>query len=170
MRIGLVVADTGPIISLAQINKLDLLFQLSKGVRIPTKVWDELLHSEKPETSLIKIKLSSFVTKTNLINYKSEIIDDDEIEAINLFFELKADYLLIDDRKARREAEKLDIKCLGTLGLLFLAKKRNLLPKLKPIFDELLNLERYYSVKLMYRILLESNEELIESKKNFFDI
>ncbi len=59
--------------------------------------------------------------------YNIEGIDRGESEAILLHKELKADYLLIDDKKARQKAESLGINCIGTLGVLYLAHKKNLI-------------------------------------------
>src|SRR5262245_20167780 len=50
-----------------------------------------------------------------------------ELEAISLAVELKADLLLVDDRKARHVALSRGIHVTGTLGLLELAAVRGLL-------------------------------------------
>ena len=42
MKNGLVIADAGPIFSLAIINKLDVLSELFEDVRIPQAVWVEI--------------------------------------------------------------------------------------------------------------------------------
>jgi len=49
-----------------------------------------------------------------------------ESEAISLAEELKADLVLIDDRKARRTAIEHHLKVAGTINLLESAAKRNL--------------------------------------------
>ncbi len=49
MKPGLIIADSGPIFSLAIINKLDLLTELFGEVRIPEAVWKEItLDSKSP--------------------------------------------------------------------------------------------------------------------------
>ena len=42
MKKGLVISDTGPIISLAIVNKLHLLEEIFEEVNIPLAVWNEL--------------------------------------------------------------------------------------------------------------------------------
>lgn len=42
MKNGLVIADAGPIFSLAIIDKLELLNQLFDEIKIPKAVWDEI--------------------------------------------------------------------------------------------------------------------------------
>ncbi|WP_396642737.1 hypothetical protein [Methylomonas sp. 2B] len=50
-----------------------------------------------------------------------------ELEAIMLAQELSADFVILDDLLARRKAQRLEIKVMGTLGVLMLLNKRNLL-------------------------------------------
>lgn len=50
-----------------------------------------------------------------------------EAEAISLAIEMKADLLLMDDRRARREAESRGIAVVGTLNVLQAAARRDLL-------------------------------------------
>jgi predicted nucleic acid-binding protein len=70
-------------------------------------------------------------------------MDYGESEAIILYREQNDDYLLIDDKKARKIAESLGVNCIGTLGLLHHAKKRNIIRELRPIFIELIENKRY---------------------------
>lgn len=50
-----------------------------------------------------------------------------EVQAIYLAKEVGAALLITDDRRARIAATTLGLKCIGLLGLLMIAKKRNLL-------------------------------------------
>jgi predicted nucleic acid-binding protein len=45
--------------------------------------------------------------------------------------------MLLDDKKARRIASQLDIKIIGTLGILLLAKKSGIIPLIKPLMSDL---------------------------------
>jgi predicted nucleic acid-binding protein len=46
MRNGLVIADSGPIFTLALVNKLELLDLLFDEIRIPQAVWEEISSDE----------------------------------------------------------------------------------------------------------------------------
>jgi predicted nucleic acid-binding protein len=56
--------------------------------------------------------------KLNLLGLFLPSLGRGEAETIVLASELKADIVLLDDSKARRTARKLDLKVMGTLGVL----------------------------------------------------
>jgi hypothetical protein len=76
-----------------------------------------------------------------------------------LYKELNANFLLIDDKKAREIAEHFGIQCVGTIGLLSTAKHQGHIQALKPIFESFLKNRRYYAVHLLNSILREHHEE-----------
>ena len=158
----LLIADTSPLISLIIINKLDILKKLFPDFLLPLTVWEEL-------DSHVQIK--SFTKELNFLFQHVKIIkgnqliipgiDKGETEAIQLYIELGANVLLIDDKKARNIAELMDIKCIGTLALLTLAKRKGFVKTLKPLFNQLLKHKRYFSKKLLNELLLMNNEKEI---------
>jgi predicted nucleic acid-binding protein len=66
-----------------------------------------------------------------------------EVDAISLARELGADWVLIDERKASREAESRGLRVAGTLGILEEAGARNLLDYEKGR-DRLVNETSFY--------------------------
>ena len=91
-------------------------------------------------------------------------MDQGESESVILYKELNADFLLIDDKKARKIAENFDIKCIGTLGILSVAKDKGLIDDLRPIFKTFLQNDRYYSIELLNKLLERHNELKIKHK------
>lgn len=156
---GLVIADTGPIISLAVIKKLELLDALFGEVLIPFAVWEELQQSIKTsEFHIIEKYFKTKVRKINSINNLTFIMDYGESESVILYKELNARFLLIDDKKARKIAENFQVECIGTIGILIAAKKSGQIKKLKPNFVTLLKNKRYFSKSLLNRILADNHE------------
>lgn len=98
------------------------------------------------------------VTNIKGFNELTIVMDYGESESVILYKELNADFLLIDDKKARKIAENFDIKCIGTLGILSVAKDKGLINDLRPIFKILLKKNRYYSIKLLNKLLERHNE------------
>lgn len=165
MKKGLVIADAGPIFSLAIIDKLELLNEIFDDIKIPRAVWHEIT-LDKKTTFYGKIHdyFEHSVLDISGFNELTLIMDYGESEAVLLYKELNAQFLLIDDKKARNIAENFDIKCVGTLGLLSMAREKELIDKLKPLFETLLNNDRYYSINLLNKILDKHNEAGIKNK------
>lgn len=60
-----------------------------------------------------------------------------EAEAIELAKELRADRLLIDERKGRRLAPLEGVPVIGLLGVVLLAKRRQLIPSARALLQRL---------------------------------
>ena len=162
MKNGLVIADSGPIFSLAFIDKLELLNSLFDDIRIPQAVWDEIsVDDTKPFHTRICMFFKDKISQINGFNDLTFIMDYGESQSVILYNELQADFLLIDDKKARTIAENLGINCVGTLGLLSIAKEKGLIDNLKIIFEELIRNKRYYSIELLNYILTQKGETKI---------
>jgi predicted nucleic acid-binding protein len=126
----IVVADTAPINYLIQIGQVNLLAELYGQVALPIAVQRELLANRSPDP------VRSWSTNPprwvhletvgpDALTAVAAILDPGEREAIALAIRLRADLLLIDDRPARREAERLNLHCTGTHGVLLVASRRN---------------------------------------------
>lgn len=159
MRGQKVVADSGPIFSLAIIDRLHILPSLFSHILIPDAVWHEVTSDPAtPHHHRIHAFFHDKVRAVKGINELTFMMDDGESEAVMLCKEMEADFLLIDDRKARRIAETLGISCVGTLGVLVAAKNKGLITELRPLFSAFITSGRYYSLPLL-NTLLESHGE-----------
>ena len=136
----IVVCDSSPLIALSIIDRLDILDSLFKEVLIPVSVFNEVSMENKPEAARItewaKKKVVS-ATNNQLINSFSLLLDIGEAEAMALYIEKEADFLLIDERKGRKVAAYNKINVIGSLGILLMAKKKDLLPSIKPLLNRL---------------------------------
>ncbi len=124
----LVISDTTPIISLVKINQLHLLESLFEKVVQPKAVYRELTENVAYEEEAVCIKNCSFLVCEEVKNQESVKIlrnatglDAGESEAIVLYEELQADMMVIDERKGRKVAKQLDLKHVGTVGILLQA-------------------------------------------------
>jgi len=160
MSNGLVIADAGPIFSLALVDKLDVLDKLFDDIRISKAVWEEISSDDtKPFHARI---FSFFQNKVETIKGRNDltfIMDYGESESVILYKELDADFLLIDDKKARNIAENYNINCVGTIGILIKAKELGIIDSLKPIFTSFLNNKRFYSIELLNNVLINNLEQ-----------
>ncbi len=159
---GIIIADTGPIISLAIIDKLHLLSELFDFVYIPKGVWIELTRNHlREDYSKIVAFFSNKIKNIDSFNNLVFVMDYGESEAIILYKELDANFLLIDDKKARSIAETLNVNCIGTIGLLVVAKEKGMLNEIRPLFKKWINSERFYSIKLLNKVLEKYGENEI---------
>jgi len=81
-----------------------------------------------------------------------------ESEVLILGNELKADWLILDDARARAAAISAGYRIIGLAGILLLAKQRNLIEDIKPLFDELVDKNFRLSDKIMQTILEKAGE------------
>jgi len=165
MKNGLVIADSGPIFSLAILDNLDLLNQIFDEIKIPKAVWDEVsLDKTTKFYNKINAIFKPKVKKIKSFNELTFVMDYGESESVVLYKELNANFLLVDDKKARNIAENLGVNCIGTLGVLSVAKNKGLINELRPKFKTLIENNRHYSIKLLNNLLERDNELKIKHK------
>ena len=137
-----IVSDTSPVIALALCNKLDLLDKLFDRVCIPQAVFNELAVPDKPGAIEIvewaRDKIVS-VKNTDVVKALSLNLDLGESEALSLYWETSADFLLIDEKRGRNIAHRNGVKTIGTVGILLSAKQRGLITLVKPFLNVLMH-------------------------------
>jgi len=135
----IIVSDTSPITNLLKIGRVSLLQQVFKEIIIPNGVYEELIKipSQKSQIENTKWIKKQDSKNKEFINDLLKILDRGESESIALARELKADYLLIDEKKGRKIANEHGITITGLLGVLRRAKLKGYLEKVKPILDRL---------------------------------
>jgi uncharacterized protein len=130
---SLVVSNSSPLIALDRIGKLGLLKELFGEVSVPSAVVREIGPSIAARPWLLQRAMSS---SANLSVLRLSL-GAGESEAIELAFELRPQCLILDDRPARRMAQGLGLPVIGTLGILLGAKRRGLLPLIRPELEAL---------------------------------
>lgn len=162
MKNGLAVVDTGTIFSLALVNQLDLLPALFDDLKLAFFVWEDITDEDAFESNArIRDFLKSKVVALNGYKELTSMMDEGEAQTIVLCQDCKADFLLTDDKKLRIYAERMGIKCVGTIALLLSAKEKGLINNLKPVFEMLLVNKRNYTIELLNKILLQNGEKII---------
>ena len=79
--------------------------------------------------------------------------DAGETEAMLLYRQLRADYLLIDDRRGRLMAHIYNIQVIGSLGVLLGAQRAGLIEAVKPYVQRLSASDLYLSDALVSTVL-----------------
>lgn len=134
----IVVSDTSPIRALANLRQLGLLAGLFGKVVVPSAVARELLD---PSRGMAAIDVSQMafveVRQAKTIVAATAGLDAGEAEAISLALELDVRTVLIDELLGRGVAVSCGLVVTGTLGILLQAKRRGLVPLVKPLVDDL---------------------------------
>ncbi len=85
-------------------------------------------------------------------------MDDGEAQAISLAMEIEDSVLVLDEKKARRVAIQLNLKIIGTIGLLLRAKRDGIITEVKPILQSLQNNDFRISQALFQKALFLAKE------------
>ncbi|MEM9835182.1 MAG: DUF3368 domain-containing protein [Bacteroidota bacterium] len=87
-----------------------------------------------------------------------EDLDLGEAESIALAMELKADYLIIDEKRGRGIAEERGVRIVGVLGILIKAKKEGLIENVSDYIMKLQSVGMWLNEKLVLRVLKALDE------------
>jgi hypothetical protein len=144
----IVVSDTSPVLNLARIGQLDLLPLLYHQVLVPSAVYEELIRSkgDLPPATDLASRPWLIVATANDQERVQELrgyLDPGEAEAIVLAIELRADLLLVDERRGRRVARAAGLAIAGLLGVIATPKRAGLIDLAKPLLDESIRSARF---------------------------
>lgn len=150
----IIVADSSALIALAICDGLHLLEQIFEKVVVPKAVFIECSVSTKPQATTLNRFLKEKVENINPADYLQlpANLGQEEIEAMILYKKLNAHYLLIDDKRARKIATLNDIKIIGSLGMLLVAKKKGYVNEITPFLNKLKHSELYISKALLKKV------------------
>ena len=157
----ILIADSSALISLAICDSLNLLELLFKEVKVPRAVYIEVSKKSKKEADKLSDylinKIVDIVNNSDFI-IKEGTIEVGELEAMILYKQLKANWLLVDDRRARKIAELNQINIIGSLGILLLSKKVGYIPNIKSRIDMLKNSDIFFSEELLQNTMALAGE------------
>jgi predicted nucleic acid-binding protein len=154
----IIIADSSALIALASCNSLSLLDKLFCEIKVPQAVFNEVVNQNKPQAQTLKNYLVNKVTFIDPSQLMQQNLGMGEREAMTLYNQLHADLLLIDDAKAKRIAIDNDIKVIGSLGVLLLAKQKGLILKIKPHLELILENKIYLNTAIINQVLTLSGE------------
>lgn len=162
MRDTAAIADSGPLICLARINQLELLSRLFSKILVPPEVWNEVTVRGQGHPGAYEVSQVTWLTiqapDPQLVKPLSILVDAGEAEAIALAQTTSDCVILLDDSRARKIAQRLNIKQIGTIGLLLRAKRRGLIEKIRPHIDALIENGIYIRRELIEAVLKAAEE------------
>ena len=163
----IVISDTSPITNLAAIGQLDLLHQLYTTIIIPVAVYQEMVAVDRLVPGAVEVQTLSWIQTQAVANAQRVIdvqtsednIDLGEAEAIILAMELKANLLLMDERRGRSLAANYGLSVTGLLGVLLQAKRNGCISAVKPVMDQLIEEADFRVSRQLYATVLQTASE-----------
>lgn len=157
----LVIADAGPLIAFARIHQISLLPQIFGRVLVTDIVFAECAgRSDFPESALIH----EAVTRKQLelctapdFSAFAQKIDAGEASAIAAAVDFGCG-VLMDDKAGRRMATNAGVPVIGTVGVLVLAKRKDLVPLVTPLLEALATSGYFLSDEIIAAALAASGE------------
>ena len=134
-------------------------------VFIPEAVYRELTDPNFPVAGATEAQTFDWIqTRTisdrTLVEALSNELDIGEAEAIALAVEMQADQVLIDERRGRLVASRLNLRYTGILEILVEAKSKGLIAEVRPLLDALINEAGFWVAEPLYNSVLQLVNEI----------
>ncbi len=119
-----IIFNSSPLIFLARLHLLEIFVNASDEFYLPEFVIEEIKAKQDESSEYIQRLIDDNkieVRANNLISLASSLnarLGKGESEAIALCTELQADYVVLDDFAARKEAMRLGLNVRGTLAII----------------------------------------------------
>jgi len=128
-----IISNTSCLIVLDNIGMLDVLKELYGKVFITEEVSKEF---GKTVPNWIEVRK---VSDNKYLKLMKNFVDLGEASTIALAVETDDIVIILDDLKARKLAQKLNLKITGTIGVLIKARKRNIITSTQEVLNKLRN-------------------------------
>ncbi|MGO8674998.1 MAG: DUF3368 domain-containing protein [Limisphaerales bacterium] len=137
-----IICNSGPLIALGILARLDLLNSLFDEVLVPEAVRREIERGGVRLSGVEDFRRADWVRIVPLKGKRDELLesllDAGEAAVISLAREQEASLVLIDERKARKIAREIyGLQPIGTARVLVEAKRKSLLPDIASRFQRL---------------------------------
>lgn len=160
------VVNTSPLIVLARLSMLELLRETNprSEVVVPGSVLDEVMRGEPDDHAVAALPQAAadwirvIPTPTAHPRLETVGLDAGEIAVLSIALYTPGCEVVLDDKAARREANRLEIPCIGTVGLILDGHRLGLLPSVRDALESLREAGLYISDGL-FRLALEQAGE-----------
>jgi len=156
------VINASPLIILSRSRHLDLLQVFAKEIWIPEPVAAEIHHRGAQDITAQAINETVWLITKPVSAVPTAIVEwrlgAGESGTLALALEHPGTEAIIDDLAGRKCAASLDIPVRGTLGIVLTAKNRGIIPKSRPIIEEMMDAGLYLSRKVVEAALRRVGE------------
>jgi predicted nucleic acid-binding protein len=144
----MIIANSSPLITLGRIRRVDLLEALFGKVYIPKAVYQEAVLEttieDQKESLLEAINTKIIIVVDPTINHPfNRKLHSGETGVLNLAIEKKASAVILDEKRARKEATELGFSLIYTTDILKGAEHRGLITSYSDIMNRLKSMNIY---------------------------
>lgn len=161
MPSGPVILNNTPLVALWLLGQFELLHSLYGEVLIPDAVLAEFVAFEALQRRHA-LSHAPWIVPTKLSNPQAALVytglDSGEADVLALAIERQARLVIIDERKGRSFARRLNLPLTGTLGVLLAAKQNGLLFEVKPLVNALEAAGLHFRPALVAGVLAQADE------------
>ena len=129
---GKAICNTGPLVALSMVNRIDLLQHLFELVAVPEEVHKEILEGGTTSAGLANYRKAKWIKVVKPSNPLDPLLktslDVGEAAVIGLAREISVNIVIVDERKARKIARTIyGLNVIGSARVIVEAKKHGLL-------------------------------------------
>ena len=165
MPSGPVILNNTPLVAFWVLGQLALLRNLYGQVLIPSAVLAEFgaVETLARQEALAQ---APWIVPVSLKNPHTALIytglDRGESEVLALAVEQEARLVIIDERRGRSFAQRLNLQLTGTLGVLLAAKRKGLITEIHPLIEALETAGLHLHPQLVANVLAAASEPIGE--------
>ena len=158
-----IISNNSPLVALFGLDLLSLFRELYTEVWIPEEVKAEFLGTERiPRQQALNdapwIKTVHLTDVEDVSTYVRSGLDLGEAAVFALAKEHDAQFVIIDELKARQHAARIRLPFRGTVGILLEAKQEGLVDVIKPLLMQLRDNGMHLSESLINNALQDAGE------------
>ena len=152
------IINASPLIFLSRGHHIELLKGFADEIWVPQPVAHEIQQRGESDISVQTIENTDWLIVKPILTIPKAITEwrlgDGESSVIALAAAQQIGCeAIIDDLMGRKCAASLGIPVRGTLGIVLAAKKRGIIPKARPIIEDMMHIGLYLSKKVLDRAL-----------------
>ncbi|MGD0917363.1 MAG: DUF3368 domain-containing protein [Thermodesulfobacteriota bacterium] len=163
MLINRVVVNASPLICLFKSGLAELFPALFKDVAVPESVIKEVMAKGTVDLAAQTLISNTWIRRIGNVAIDPRVASWDLGEGENsvLSFALRNPeyFAVMDDREAKRCAISLQCHCIGTLGIILLAKKRGMISSVRETLGKIQNAGLWMSDTLVNEICRNVGEK-----------
>lgn len=156
------IINASPLIFLSRSHHLDLLQAFANEIWVPEPVATEILRRGQQDIAARAIEQTEWLITKPIVSIPTILTEwrlgSGESSVLALANQHPGTEAIIDDLAGRKCAASLNIPVRGTLGIVLIAKKRCLIPKARPVIEDMMTKGLYLSRKVVDEALRRVGE------------